>query len=154
MLKTLLLCSFFVLLSSCSGPGTPFAKTEPQTTGNKQQVTDYHYEPEISVIQGILKTEMFYGPPNYGESPKTDSKEEAYILYLDAPIRVIALPKDSDYYNQTRDSITKIQLVPFTQNIISPHNGRHIRVTGPLWGAQTGHHHTDVLMSIQKVEKL
>jgi hypothetical protein len=40
-------------------------------------------------ISGILVLRMTYGPPNYGENPKTDSRFAYWVVKLDYPIAVI-----------------------------------------------------------------
>jgi len=45
-------------------------------------------------ISGILKYELFYGPPGFGENPKEDKKEQVFILHLDKPIIVEGLEQE------------------------------------------------------------
>jgi hypothetical protein len=40
-------------------------------------------------ISGKLVRRMTYGPPNYGETPKTDSRYPYWVVKLDYPISVI-----------------------------------------------------------------
>src|SRR5258705_13599459 len=41
------------------------------------------YELDKVTLVGTIVSRTFYGPPNYGEDPKIDSKERQYILLLD-----------------------------------------------------------------------
>src|SRR6478736_2094703 len=81
----------------------------PKSVQQKPQPT-YKFEPAVSTLTGTLKAEVFYGPPGYGETPKTDKKETAYILHLTKPITVIADPADEVGLNRTTKNVTKIQL--------------------------------------------
>jgi len=92
-------------------------------------------------LSGTLTTEMFYGRPNYGENPETDEKEYPYLLKLDKPIKAADL------------EITKIQVVPQSKpDIQAVHNSlnKHVKIEGTLFFAQTGHHHTPILIEMDK----
>ncbi len=133
-----------------------------QSTQDSGKITkaskyNYFFEPEISIISGIFKTKIYYGSPGYGESPKTDSKETAYIFYPDHIINVInkkSEKADGEGVDVTRKGVIKFQLAPM--NGISLHSliGKRIKVIGTFYGKHTGHHHTDVLLAVTKVEKL
>lgn len=115
---------------------------------------NYYFEPDISVIIGTLKVEMFYGPPNFGDSPETDSKEYSYILYPVHTINVIQKSDKEQDFNFTTNDIVKFQLVPISEISLHPLVNKKIKVTGIFFGQHTGHHHTDVLLSVTKVEKI
>jgi len=108
------------------------------------------YEPAVVELKGKLTTKMYYGPPNYGEEPKTDSKEELPILVLSKPANVRGNP-DSDA-GPDRLSVKharKMELV-----LRMPHKdllGKNVIVKGTLFHAFTGHHHTDVLMNVESI---
>lgn len=119
--------------------------------GNKQ---DYFYEPSVSIILGTIKIESFFGPPGYGENPQTDSREDSYILNLDSPINVISNEKEIEEgdFNYTKYNITKIQLTSTSNVNLTNFKNRIVRLTGTFFGASTGHHHTEVLMDVSKIE--
>jgi hypothetical protein len=114
---------------------------------------DYYFEPNVSTISGTLKVELYYGPPNFGELPETDAKEYSYILYPDKTINVIQT-SDSTDFDVTTKGITKFQLAPMGQLSLHPYIDKRIIVTGQFYGKHTGHHHTDVLMTVSKAKKL
>jgi hypothetical protein len=114
---------------------------------------NYYFEPDISEVIGTLKVEMFYGPPNFGDSPETDSKEYSYILYPDHTINVIQKSDKEQDFNFTTNDIVKFQLVPISDISLHSLVNKKIKVTGTFFGQHTGHHHTDVLLSVTKVEK-
>src|SRR5215831_21316136 len=69
-----------------------------------------HYEPEKVTLTGRVVLRTFYGPPNYGENPKTDSKETQSILLLYLPVDVIGTADDPNM-NETERKVTRITLV-------------------------------------------
>jgi len=111
---------------------------------NHNQRANYYYEPEISVLSGILRSQKFYGPPNYGETPKIDRIETFYILILDSPINVLS--KKNDEFNEPERNIRDIQLVILDYSTFRTYLNKSIRVSGKLFHSETGHHHTKVLM--------
>jgi hypothetical protein len=94
--------------------------------------------------------ETFYGPPNYGENPKTDSRETQAILVLAKPICVDASPST---YEERESKQRKITLVPPLGVNLGSYGGRFVTVTGTLFHAHTGHHHTQVLMQVAGSEE-
>ena len=96
----------------------------------------------------------FYGPPNYGENPKTDSKESQYVLLLDSPIDVVG--SKEDVITQTEREVRRITLVviDFKANTVKPLLGSRVVVEGTLFHAHTGHHHTRVLIEVSSIRKL
>jgi len=113
---------------------------------------DYYFEPSVSTLTGTLRVELYYGPPNFGETPETDAKEYSYILYPEKVINVIQT-SESSYFNVTTKDITKFQLAPMEQVSLKPFVDKRITVTGQFYGSHTGYHHTDVLMAVSKAEK-
>lgn len=111
-----------------------------------------HYEPEVVTLRGRLIETMEYGPPNYGENPESDSIEHPIILVLPRPVRVQGDPA-SELNTETVTGITRIQLVlPGNVGVdFPPHYEGEVEVTGTLFGSHTGHHHTKVLMSVEKL---
>ena len=113
-----------------------------------------NYEPETVTLTGLLVSRTFYGPPNYGENPKTDTKESQYILILDSPVNVIGDPNSP--INRTEQGIKKVTLVvhDFKAHPVEPLLGSRIEVSGTLFHAQTGHHHTKVLIEVSSIRKI
>jgi hypothetical protein len=110
----------------------------------------YKFEPSVVTLTGKLVMKEFYGPPGYGEDPKTDSKEHAAILLLTSPIKVIA--EKDDQFNETRDNIKEVQLINVKRIALSKFFEKKVKVTGKLSLAITGHHHTDVLIEIDDIQ--
>lgn len=119
---------------------------------NVEAEKEYYFEPSVSTIEGILITRMYYGPPGYGENPDTDAQEHPFILQLDDPIQVIA--QEGDINNSDRSEVTEIQVVPMNQEdieLVNQYIDKRIIIQGTLFLAHTGHHHTDVLMQVEKI---
>lgn len=111
------------------------------------------YEPAVVELKGTLTVKRYYGPPNYGENPKTDAKETVPILILSKPINVQGDPDPQTIIN--RDSVKgarKIQLILYGQ--YKKFLGKTVLVKGTLFQAHTGHHRTDVLMDVRSIKKL
>jgi Domain of unknown function (DUF4431) len=109
-----------------------------------------HYEPEVVTLLGRLTQTIEYGPPNYGENPESDSVEYPIILVLPRPVRVQGDPT-SELNSETFANITQVQLV--IDDGIAPgyskYFERDVEVTGKLFAGHTGHHHTDVLITVE-----
>ncbi len=107
------------------------------------------YEPEPVRLEGTLFYELNYGPPNYGEDPKTDEKGYYPMIRLAQPVMVCGNP-NSDIDVETERNVREIQLVFMTGRVPSRRNGaRHVVVTGTLYHSHTGHHYRPVLVSIK-----
>lgn len=132
-------------------------QTEKKFSSSSNQ-TDYSFEPAISVIIGKIANEEFYGAPGFGENPATDQKETQYLLLLEKPVNVngvnVSEDDSDDESTRTRKAVSKIQLL-YDKNIIDMgrYLGNTVRLTGTFFGAHTGHHHTEVVMDVQKVDQ-
>jgi hypothetical protein len=174
-LKNLLLYSAFILLiASCSSPKKEDTKDNgkdtisehidanptPEKDHQKKKKEDvkesdsaYYYEPAVSILSGTLKEETFYGPPGYGASPDKDSKEQQYILHLDNPIS-IKQKKHSDSGYDSKYKQDKITLdINKSASSFKHKIGKSVKVKGKLFPAETGHHHTDVIMGDAELVK-
>lgn len=108
------------------------------------------YEPDRVTLVGKVVSRTFYGPPNYGEDPATDSKEDQYILILDTPIDVIG---SIDPIDKTERGVKKLTLVvfDFKTNPVESLLGKRVEVHGRLFHAHTGHHRTRVLIEVESI---
>ena len=110
------------------------------------------YEPATVELEGRLTIESKYGPPNYGENPKTDAKVKVPVLVLSTPINVRGTPAD-EINGTTVRGARRVQLV-FSNLETSPTQliGDTVVVRGKLFHAHTGHHYTDVLIDVSSIE--
>ncbi|HKC53262.1 MAG TPA: DUF4431 domain-containing protein [Burkholderiales bacterium] len=109
-----------------------------------------NYGPQVVTLEGRVVLRTFFGPPGYGESPKTDSREKQAILVLRRPICTIANPRD---YEDAETDQKEITLVPGTGMALSGYSGKRVSVGGTLFHSHTGHHHTAILISAQAIAK-
>jgi hypothetical protein len=100
-----------------------------------------------------LTTVTKYGPPNYGENPATDQKLNVPILVLDHPVNVRG-DSASEINQESFNDVNEIQLV------LGEHEKEHehlanqrIVVTGTLSRGMSGHHFTDVVLSVQTLRR-
>jgi hypothetical protein len=111
------------------------------------------YEPETVELDGRLVIQSKYGPPNYGEQPKTDQKVKIPVLVLKYRVSVLPSQEDGDNSKPVYNT-TQIQLA-FVDSGITYHNliGKNVVVTGSLFHAHTGHHYTDVVLKVRSIER-
>lgn len=114
----------------------------------------YRYAPAKVTLIGTLKAAMFYGPPRYGEDPKHDRKEHVFVLELDTPIDLAA--DAANDFNVAQANVRRLQVVPLPDDpkALPRLRNRHVQASGTLFGAQTGHHHTDVLLHLETITPL
>src|SRR5689334_16494021 len=112
-----------------------------------------NYEPDVMTITGTIKTRVAPGPPNYESVAKGDTPEKIWLLQLTSRICVAA--KDDA---AAENNVTDLQLVfPEGQKQYDEYRsfkGRRVSVTGTLFHAETGHHHTRVLLTVTSIKKL
>lgn len=74
-----------------------------------------------------------------------DKKEYYYYLKLDEPIYVV-----DHEYNENQSNVSKVQLAIPTVIQTRTYKGKRIRVKGSLFRSFTAHHHTRILMDVDK----
>lgn len=111
------------------------------------------YEPEIVELDGRLVIQPKYGPPNYGEDPKTDQKVRVPVLVLSERVNMIA-DRGDGFNAQPAYGIKQIQLAFIEGGIVYKNLvGQQVVVKGTLFHAHTGHHYTDVVMKVSSIER-
>ncbi|HZI59176.1 MAG TPA: DUF4431 domain-containing protein [Pyrinomonadaceae bacterium] len=110
------------------------------------------YEPEVVELDGQLVVQSKYGPPNFGEQPKTDQKVRVPVLLLSQPV-IVASDEEGGKNSQTAYNVRQVQLA-FDGSETSHKTliGKPVVVTGTLFRAHTGHHYTDVVLNVQSIE--
>lgn len=125
------------------------AVTHPTAAQTQRWV---HYEPETVELDGRLTLQSKFGPPNYGEDPKTDEKVRVPVLLLRTPISVLA-NAGNDYNSTPVYNARQVQLAFITTGIThTDFIGKDVVVSGTLFHAHTGHHYTDVVLSVRSIE--
>ena len=139
----LFLCGALLVLSSASH--SPLA-------AQRRAQTCLNYEPDVVTLTGVIRIRSFPGPPNFESVAKGDERENVWILRLRKPI-CVAAKGDTDA--ETR--ITELQIaLPRVEQVerYSPFEDRRVTITGTLFRAETGHHHTKVLIAVTNLKKL
>ncbi len=122
--------------------------TPPQTTEAHGARLALQYEPAVIEISGKLLTRTYPGPPNYESVRSGDRPETCWILHLTEPADVVAA--DADDLNESEPGVREVQLAFLSDkkypSLLRP--GRKVNITGRLFSAHTGHHHTKVLVEV------
>jgi hypothetical protein len=108
-----------------------------------------HYEGDALTLSGRVVLKTFFGPPNYGENPETDSRETQGILILPKPVCVNA---DKDGNHEAEKNQSELTLVPPKGVNLKRFAAKQVVVHGTLFHADNGHHHTPVLMIVTRIE--
>jgi hypothetical protein len=112
------------------------------------------YEPKTVTLTGTITAHMDYGPPNFGEDPAHDAKEHYWRLDLDKPICVNGSERD-DPEMQGERNIKHLQILYLNEYPAGGDwVGHRVSITGTLFHRISGHHHTRVLITAAKTEKL
>jgi hypothetical protein len=129
-----------------------FCAISPLTTVAQERVW-LSYEPASVELEGRLIVQMKYGPPNFGENPKTDQRVKVPIVVLTKAINVRGTA-GGVHNTVSVEGARRIQLV-FTDAATDYKSlvGKNIVVKGSLFYRETGGHYTDVVMSVQSIEQ-
>lgn len=113
------------------------------------------YEPVAVNLKGKITRKSFAGPPNYENAKKGDTPEPYWILHLIRPICVNADDKIIDGEKREKN-VSKIQLVLTEEQYVKYKGllGKPVEVSGKLWHAHTGHHHTNVLLTVSEIKNV
>ena len=137
MINTLQLAMLAVLQSFLVGPGAGQSCLP--------------FEPKVVTLSGTLTVRAFAGRPNYEDTLRGDQPEHVWVLRLD---RAVCVEPDSSSrpLNDPQDNVREIQLavvgdslLPRVRSLV----GHRITARGQLFSAQTGHHHTPVLLLLR-----
>jgi Domain of unknown function (DUF4431) len=109
------------------------------------------YEPAIVQVEGRLLHVERFGPPGYGEDPEVDQRVSVPILQLAEPTKICGDP-DSEVNNESFDGITEVQLDPGGTSYRMLIDA-DVVATGTLSRAVTGHHYTEVILRLTKLER-
>jgi hypothetical protein len=108
------------------------------------------YEPAVVKIAGSLERKTVPGPPNYESVRNGDRPETYWFVKLSRPVCVGEDEKEPDL-NPAKKGVGSIQLVlsPDAYAAYKELVGKRVVVSGTLFGAVTGHHHTPVLLTVR-----
>ena len=105
-------------------------------------------------VEGVLQIGEFFGPPNYGENPKSDRLERTLYLQLPAPLtyqtngtQLVGPDLTSEFFLQL---VVHDILQPTAHTLI----GQRVRVRGSLMPAVSGHHRTTQLLEVVSIHRV
>lgn len=146
----LLLIVTIALLTACEDKPKPLPirlDIVPEDT-----TTHFKYGPAVAELYGTLYEAAFVKQTGVtAEEAEADTTpvEREVVLLLKHPITVTG--GNNDGFDTDQTNITQVQLAPVPGNARAYLN-RRVKVTGKLWGAQTAHHHTPVLVEATSIE--
>jgi hypothetical protein len=123
-----------------------------------------YFTPNAKItVSGIIESAVFWGPPNFGENPKTDQRYTGAILHLDCPVYT-----PENFYSKSDPwnvyfSISKDNLVAVRDNKVlilnvrmeeddekrvayRRHNGWRAKITGTVREARLPSDHTPIVL--------
>ncbi len=140
--------SFSIIVSE-NGTGT----SDTAHTPGPENADCLSYGPAEVKLTGIISPKTFPGPPNYESVAKGDQAERVWVLRVDQPICTTV--DTSDESNGAENNITELQLL-FTggqeYDKYRPLLAKRVNVRGTLHHAETGHHHTTVMLGVNRIE--
>ena len=112
------------------------------------------YEPAEVELHGKLTRAIFPGLPNFEDVKKGDNPDVAWVLQLPNPICVNA--KQNDSLNEAAKDIKTVQLVILGEGMkrYKALIGKKVVVKGGLFHGHTGHHHTEVLLTVKDIVQI
>lgn len=100
-----------------------------------------------ATMTGKVVIKTFFGPPNFGENPKTDSRVTQGLLI---PAKPICVNADDEY--DLEENQTEVTLVPPRGVKLKTLAGKQVTVEGTLFHADNGHHNTTILMMVKRID--
>jgi hypothetical protein len=91
-------------------------------------------------LSGVLHRQVRWGPPNFGENPKTDSTFVAWTISLSEPL---VIQGGVQIGGESQPSVSEIALISYSYKValdtelLQRLDGKLVVVTGKLWPATT-----------------
>lgn len=125
---------------------------------SKQEVADkcLNYGPKQVQLSGILNSKSFPGPPNY-EDVKRGDKEEIYWFIKTMEEFCVNDSKDNwsgKLVNQSEVQLVLLSSVFDFYTTKKSFLGKRVLVKGTLLPQMSGHHRTQVLITVESLEKV
>jgi hypothetical protein len=110
----------------------------------------------LVVLHGTLRTKIAFGPPNFGENPKSDSRFRVYYVRLAKPLNRIQLdlPPDNQWPANEKYSVVQLRCndsFKTCERFLKRHIGQAIFAAGSTAWQQ---YPADVYSVIMTVEAL
>jgi hypothetical protein len=150
-LSTLIFLSPSIALSltrvGLEGSGQPGADTtRAQASACDCQEEDCVRFGRQATLLGRIAEESRFGPPGYGEDPKTDKMITIFVIVLDRPVCVQPRGSGDDIANVHRIQIAGDLGVSRAGELV----GRRAVATGILFEANSGYHYMPVLIDVSR----
>jgi len=110
------------------------------------------YEPAKVAVSGVVFARTDWGPPGYGEDPAHDERERHLYVRLDRSLCVLRSYRD-DPDDQTERNVRVMELT-WAFGAFPKVQDRHVLMRGHLFHGYDGHHHTRVLLWVDRVRRL
>lgn len=114
-----------------------------------------NYEPEKVQLTGLLYSKSFPGPPNYEDIKKGD-KEEIYWLIKTTKDFCVNDTKDNWTGKLLNQSEVQLVIMPAVLDLYETKRsllGKNVITKGTLFPQMSGHHKTNVLITVESLEK-
>ena len=108
------------------------------------------YEPIVVRLSGTVSLRTFPGPPNYESISGGDRPEKQALLELTLPICVLG-DSTSDLNQEGETDQREVTLVPGKGMNLTQYDRVSVSVAGELFHAQTGHHRTPLLLTVESI---
>jgi len=109
------------------------------------------FQPAVIELTGRFELMIRFGPPNYGEDPRTDLKIEVPVLMLSRPVSIRGRPGDPVDEEPVEDiGVVQLVLPPDAK----PYEliDKNVVAKGRLTHATRGPEFMPVLMQVNKIE--
>ena len=127
------------------------------------QRRELNYETQTVRLTGRLVYKTYYGPPNFGKSPKTDSHETKPILILDS--KVLVTGRNNSHNYSPDETVRALTLVAEYRGEPEPEYTnafnrwikrfayKRVVIEGGLFHAPDARHHTKVLLQVYTIKR-
>jgi len=123
-----------------------------------------YQEKKTVTVSGLVRKVRFWGPPEFGDEPKTDEQYTGIILYLDCPIYIPKEYNINDYYTNVNMMVKNTNMIVIKgRNIVvinvrvegddkqwtdyRLHDGWRAKITGILEEGTIASDHTAITIS-------
>lgn len=116
------------------------------------------YEPTVVELSGILELRTYPGPPNYESVKLGDESERCYYFKLIDPIDVFPVPGEKSLINDVIEKNIKVVQISLRNDSLfgrfkKSGLGKKLKLKGTLFHRHTGHHHAEIIMSVDDLIK-
>ncbi|MFY1665653.1 DUF4431 domain-containing protein [Pseudomonas sp. Pseu.R1] len=104
------------------------------------------YEPADTTLSGTLTRQVFPGPPGFEDVVTGDEPQVGFYLSLSEPLCMKGNENEGDISVEDNETLVQLVLQATDYDNLRPYLDQPVVLKGTLFGAETGFHHTQVLM--------